>query len=539
MFDNRKFFPANASLCKEVTLQAANGSVDRPSSGLYVWCLRSEETLQELATFNAEQPVVKIQNVSKVYRLWNSPHERFRFGLWSQMPPWAPAKLRHLAQRKKQQLGREFKALDDVSFEAGRGEVIGILGRNGSGKSSLLQIIAGTLLPTSGSVAANGRITALLELGSGFNPDFTGRENVFLNGAIFGFSRQEIEARLDEILSFAELQAFIDQPVKTYSSGMAVRLAFAVQVLLDPQILIVDEALSVGDVFFQQKCYEHMRTLVSRGVSVLLATHDFGAVYQFCDRALVLNRGAIVFIGSASEAVRKFYYLVGPGSKSGRTEQTAEFAQNSGVRRTENERALSFRKNRTLDWPEAGLFSAVEIECHDKSDGALCLRYCVLDKNGDSATVFEQGETARIFFEFLLHEDCAVVSTGFSLKDRFGQIVHAKHAIQSGAFSSLPYGKKDELIRCLAEVSLDLEPSQYTLEFGMVGTSLSRSDLLSRQFLDLQTFNSCTHRLCGTKPVCAVYVTLKTSYTGLQLTHYGLVNLPSKVECENVLNYEA
>ena len=188
--------------------------------------------------------------------------------------------------------------------------MLALLGRNGSGKSTLLQIIAGTLPPSSGHVAVSGRVTALLELGSGFNPEFTGRDNVYLNAAILGYSKEETDQRFQEIIAFSELKDFINQPLKFYSSGMAVRLAFAVQVLLEPQILLVDEALAVGDVFFQQKCYTYMRSLIQKGVSVILATHDFHAVQQFCDRALVLREGEVAFLGDATVGTKQFHYLV-------------------------------------------------------------------------------------------------------------------------------------------------------------------------------------------------------------------------------------
>jgi lipopolysaccharide transport system ATP-binding protein len=501
---------------------------------MYVCDLALLATPQAIDKVDPDQFALKVENVSKVYHLWDSPTARLRFGIWSQVPAWAPRKLQVLAQRRKRELGQNFAALDGVSLEVRRGEVIGILGRNGSGKSTLLQIIAGTLSPTSGRVAVNGRITALLELGSGFNPEFTGRENVFLNAVILGFSRQQTEARMDEILQFSELGEFIDQPVKTYSSGMVVRLAFAVQVLLDPQILIVDEALAVGDIFFQQKCYDHMQTLVGRGASVLLATHDFGAVYQFCDRVLVLNQGAIVFVGKPDEGVRKFSYLVGPGSRTGRTKESRATTHIGDVTSAEDERLLFSRRTRKLKWPEPSVFASLTEDDHEINERASCVGYCVLDKDYQSRTAYEQGETAMIFFEFLLREDLATVSPAFTLKNRLGQIIHGKHAIQSDTFRSLPYGKKGERIRCATEITLDVEPAQYTLGFGMVEILLPRSDLVTRRFLQLQEFVACSQRICTTKPTCIISVSLKASYTGLQLDHFGLVNLPSKVECENV-----
>jgi lipopolysaccharide transport system ATP-binding protein len=510
------------------------GSVDLLNPSLYVCGLIQNEESGNPEALAAKKAAVLVRDISKIYHLWSSPTERFRFGLWSQVPAWAPIKLQNLAQKRKQQLGREFKALDNVSFDVRRGEVIGILGRNGSGKSTLLQVIAGTLSPTTGRVSVEGRITALLELGSGFNLEFTGRENVYLNASILGFTRQQTDGKLEAILRFSELADFIDQPVKTYSSGMAVRLAFAVQVLLDPQILIVDEALAVGDVFFQQKCYEHMRKLVDSGVSILIATHDFRAVFQFCDRALVLHEGSIVFAGDAVEAVKKFNYLVSPGPKSVKMEPSAKPLGETKTRFPDAELESPSPRRSEMPWPDTSLFSPLGPEQQDKDDLAECVRYSVLDEDGVSTSAFEYGEVANLFFEFVMHADFQIVSAGFTLKDRFGQSVHAKHAIQSGTFGSLPYARKNERIRCAAEVTLNVEPGQYTLGFVMMAIDMRRSDLDVRSSLDLVTFNACHHRVGSTKPVCIIDVGPRTSYTGLQLEHYGLANLPSKVRCVNV-----
>src|SRR5690349_16399189 len=216
---------------------------------------------------------LRVRDVSKMYRIYDNPQDRLK---------------RMLFRRRRDSYGHEFWALRDVSFEVKKGQAIGVLGRNGSGKSTLMQIIAGTLAPTAGDVWVNGRVSALLELGSGFNPEFTGRENVFLNGAILGIPREEMERRFDDIAAFADIGEFIDQPVKMYSSGMFVRLAFAVQACLEPDVLIVDEALAVGDVFFTQKCFRRMGELIDRGTAVVLVTHDVAAVSQFCQQVMVL-----------------------------------------------------------------------------------------------------------------------------------------------------------------------------------------------------------------------------------------------------------
>jgi lipopolysaccharide transport system ATP-binding protein len=238
----------------------------------------------------ANNPVIRLQDLSKCYYIYARPEDRLKQSLW----------------RGKKQFYREFWALRNVSFEVQKGEAVGIIGRNGSGKSTLLQLIAGTLNPTAGDVEVNGRAAALLELGSGFNPDFTGRENVYLNGAILGLSNDEVDRRYSDIVAFADIGDFIDQPVKTYSSGMIVRLAFAVSVCVEPDILIVDEALAVGDMAFQLKCMERLDQLTRSGTTLLFVSHDIATVKTFCQRAVYLVSGQVKAIGSASDMVELY-----------------------------------------------------------------------------------------------------------------------------------------------------------------------------------------------------------------------------------------
>ena len=241
---------------------------------------------------------LRVEHLSKCHSIYAHPRDRLKQFL---LPP-----VQRLFGGAGRQYFQEFWALRDVSFEVRRGESVAIIGRNGSGKSTLLQMISGTLSPTTGTVQTSGRIAALLELGSGFNPDFTGRENVFLNGVILGLTVREIEERLDSILAFADIGHFIDQPVKTYSSGMYVRLAFAIQVHVQPEILIVDEALSVGDFFFQQKCYARIRAMREDGLTLLFVSHDMGTVRDLCQRSVYLQRGRAVFIGESPQAIRRY-----------------------------------------------------------------------------------------------------------------------------------------------------------------------------------------------------------------------------------------
>ncbi len=234
---------------------------------------------------------ISVKDISKSFEIYAKPVHR----LWQML----------FAGRRC--FYREFKALQNIDFDVRRGECVGIIGRNGAGKSTLLQIIAGTLRSSSGSCTLSGRVAALLELGSGFNPEFSGKDNVFLNAAVLGFSREQTEARYQEILDFADIGDFIDQPVKTYSSGMLVRLAFAVQVMLDPDVLIVDEALAVGDIFFQQKCFARLKKLTSQGTTILFVSHDIALVKSLCSRAVYLKEGKLAAFGPAAEVCDMYY----------------------------------------------------------------------------------------------------------------------------------------------------------------------------------------------------------------------------------------
>ena len=218
---------------------------------------------------------------------------------------------------------RDFEALKGISFEVGRGECVGIIGLNGSGKSTLLKILTGVVQPTSGSVRTEGRIAALLELGAGFNPEYTGLENIYLNTLLMGMSREETDKRLQEILDFADIGEFIYQPVKIYSSGMFVRLAFSIAVTVEPDILIIDEALSVGDVFFQQKCYQKIREM-SEHATVLIVSHDLNSITKFCKRLLVLNNGVLIFDGEAGQAVTEYFKIRQGSVLSGKVREQIE-----------------------------------------------------------------------------------------------------------------------------------------------------------------------------------------------------------------------
>lgn len=256
----------------------------------------------EAIVSNSDNIAISARDLGKCYLLWNNPKDRLKHSLRANLAKFCPIpqKCYH----------SEFWALRDVSFDVAKGETVGIIGRNGSGKSTLLQVICGTLAPTTGTFEAQGRISALLELGSGFNPEFTGRENVYMNASILGLSQEEIDEKYESIVAFADIGGFVEQPVRTYSSGMVVRLAFAVAASVEPDILVVDEALAVGDVLFQNKCYRKFHEIKEAGHTIFFVTHSPDLIVRHCNRAILLEAGRLHYLGDPKEAVNRYLDLM-------------------------------------------------------------------------------------------------------------------------------------------------------------------------------------------------------------------------------------
>jgi lipopolysaccharide transport system ATP-binding protein len=350
-------------------------------------------------------PPIRLDAISKCYRIFQNPQDRFKQALLDRFQGV-------LGRKSASPLYSEHWALRDVSFELQPGEAVGILGRNGAGKSTLLQIIAGTLEPSAGTVQTKGRITALLELGSGFNPEFTGRENVFLNAQILGLSREEALARFDDIASFADIGDFIYQPVKTYSSGMTMRLAFAVQTVLDPDVLIVDEALSVGDAKFQEKCFRKLRTLREGGTSILFVSHDINAVTSFCDRALLFDAGQLVNSGKPIDVSKAYLeILYGPPKQS--TEEAADTA--SKLLTTGLDSNLNRESENNQDLPKVK--AAQERFGNRKVE---ILSVCIHDEQGLNVDFLISGRNYRIIQTVLVHESISDLASGFVIRNKRG-----------------------------------------------------------------------------------------------------------------------
>lgn len=335
--------------------------------------------------------VVRIRDAGKCYHMYDRPADRLKQALL----------------RWRRTYFREFWAVRGVSLELRRGEAVGIIGRNGSGKSTLLQMIAGTLAPTEGSVEVAGRVAALLELGSGFNPEFSGRDNVHLNGAILGLSRREVDERFDAIASFADIGPFIDQPVKTYSSGMLVRLAFAVQVQLEPDVLIVDEALAVGDALFQKRCFQRLEQLRNQGVTLLFVSHDQESVRTLTSRALLLHEGRPRALGPSGEVVLEYRRLL----------HEAELAWGAGqARKAAAERASMSSATTLAAGATASRSDALSFGTLD----ACVERVQVLDGAGEPASVFRPGDPVRVRIACVINKDATNLNVGLRIRNKQG-----------------------------------------------------------------------------------------------------------------------
>jgi lipopolysaccharide transport system ATP-binding protein len=367
-----------------------------------------------------------------------------------------------MLRRGHRQYFREFWALKDISFEIRRGETIGIIGRNGSGKSTLLQMICGTLNPTSGTIQTQGRITALLELGSGFNTEFTGRENIYMNGAVLGLSKEEMDACYENIVAFADIGDFINQPVKTYSSGMVVRLAFAVQAMVGPDILVVDEALAVGDAKFQAKCFDRLKQLKERGTSILLVTHSAEQIVTHCTQAILLNDGLMVEKGEPKRVVNRYMDILFGKEKKEINASEADFEPIVAKEGAIHE----FPLNNSQD-----VFSSRPgYNPHEYrwGDGTATIQdfYLVADgKPYPSALSTGQKITLAVSIRFL--EDLVRPILGITIKNKEGVTIYGVNSETLSVDEFKIYGQQGTVIQAVAEFTCRLAQGDYFISLGV------------------------------------------------------------------------
>jgi lipopolysaccharide transport system ATP-binding protein len=386
---------------------------------------------------------IKVQNLSKCYHIYENPRDRLK--------QFVAPRLQRMTWQAPKQYFREFWALKDVSFEVKKGETVGIIGRNGSGKSTLLQMICGTLTPTSGSIETNGRIAALLELGSGFNPEFTGRENVNMNASVLGLSQEEIDARFDDIIAFADIGDFIDQPVKTYSSGMYVRLAFAVVVYVDADILIIDEALSVGDAFFQAKCMSRLKHIVDIGTTILFVSHDINTVKALCSRALFLDHGIGRAFGQTSDVAQIY-------SKEWVQQANALHLKLNSDGQDDAVSVITEYQPERLDLPTELVFSGRSGTEHAQYIVFQC--FCGIEPIG--LLPLEFGSTLRLVSLIEIKETCDQLVVSIHIKDRNNQhLVGFNSGVMAGLYDRL--WQQGEKFQVEFEFPIRLQQGRYSI----------------------------------------------------------------------------
>ncbi len=369
---------------------------------------------------------IEVKHLDKMYKLYNKPSDRLREALGFKVPV------------------REHYALRDVNFEVKRGETVGIIGTNGSGKSTILKIITGVLNPTAGEVKVDGRISALLELGAGFNMEYTGIENVYLNGTMMGFSKEEVDARLQDILDFADIGDFVYQPVKSYSSGMFVRLAFAVAINIDPEILIVDEALSVGDVFFQAKCYRKFEEFKKMGKTILFVSHDLSSISRYCDRVILLNKGVKLEEGSPKQMVDMYKQLL-VGQDPAKAEEKKEEQKES--------------------WRQQFQVNPNMLEYGTKL--AEIVDFAVLDDKDRCTNTIEKSSSFRIRMKVVFHQDIQEPIIAYTFKDIKGTEITGTNTLFEK--KSVEHSQAGDSCTVTFEQEMFLQGGEYLLSFGCTG----------------------------------------------------------------------
>lgn len=400
---------------------------------------------------------ISVKDVTKIYRLYDKPIDRLKESL----------SLTHKEYHK------DFFALNKISFAVEKGQTMGIIGTNGSGKSTILKIITGVLTPTSGSVEVNGKISALLELGAGFNMEYTGIENIYMNGTMMGYSRKEMEKKLQDILDFAEIGDFVYQPVKTYSSGMFVRLAFALAINVEPEILIVDEALSVGDVFFQAKCYRRMEEIRKSGTTILMVTHDMGSIIKYCDRVVLLNKGEFIAEGEAGHMVDLYKKILAGQMDSLRE----ELAREKEDEQEENLLSELFQPKMGLDEEAAAPAAAdklmkeqITINTHrtEYGDGrAEIYDLGLLDERKNLTNLLLKGETFTIRECIRFAADIEAPIFTYTIKDKKGTELTGTNTMYEGT-EIQPVKAGDEYMVEFTQ-KMNLQGGEYLLSMSCTG----------------------------------------------------------------------
>jgi ABC-type polysaccharide/polyol phosphate transport system ATPase subunit len=455
--------------------------------------------------------VVKVNNLGKQFKIYSSP--------WGRALEWATW--------GKKTYHKDFGALHGISFEVKKGECLGIIGPNGAGKSTLLKILTRSLYPTTGTFQISGNVLSLLELGTGFNWELTGRQNIYRSSQLLGFPKLFVSERIQNIQEFADIGDFFDRPIKIYSSGMYIRLAFAMFVSLQPEVLVVDEGLAVGDIFFQQKCYKRLEDLIRQGTTLILVTHDITVVSQFCNSAMVLDHGYCIFHGDPITAIRKFFAL----QKGSLTPPLVFGETTKGL--VSDQGSVPYKNHGSgFRWPSQEAFLSLSTVLAEGLGAAECTAIALCDKENNPCQVFQMGQDAFFYYEFLILEDIQVPIGGLTIVNDKNIFVHGKNTLQH-ALEVPPHVPKGTRLRFRQKVTLDVGPGEYTFVLG-----LATIDPIDYRHAKDMSLEALTQRITRVLSIGrAGHFVVTPCRDCMALPHHGLCNLPGQCDMMILLSF--
>lgn len=456
-----------------------------------------------------EKNVLKVENLRKYFKIY--PSERERIKEWMTLG-------RRISHKK-------FLALDNISFQVRRGEFLGIIGPNGAGKSTLLKIITGVLDPTEGTYTTNGKVLSLIELSGGMEDQITGRENIIRSAQLLGFPSDYIRERMVQIEEFADLGGFFDRPLYMYSSGMRIRLAFSLFAFLESDVLILDEVLAVGDIFFKQKCYARLEQLIERKTAIVLVTHSTSLVRQYCDRVIVLNQGEIIYNGEPVEAIKKYFRLLQGNKKISISSIDAEKEDEFLPEDVFMEAPAYDEETPIFGWPTNANFNNQPLKKAARTKLAELTRLAVCNKKGKSSQVFEEGEDVYFYFEYQIFKNMGVPIVVIDLLTQRNLLVHSKNSLQYGLKPIAKIYKKD-ILRYKQKIKLDISPNRYIV--GVHLFTLNYDDFSNIEFMSMQEFNEKRIPIVRVMQACMIEVLPRDSVGG-RLSR-GICNLSGELQ---------
>jgi len=457
-----------------------------------------------------DEIVLRVENLSKTFKIY----------------PSAAGRVKEWLTFGRRSYHKNFVALENVSFEVRKGDFLGIIGPNGAGKSTLLKIITGVLEATSGTYKTTGKVLSLLELSGGMDADLTGRENIIRSAQLLGFPEGYVENRMEQIAEFAELGDFFDQPLGVYSSGMRIRLAFSMFAFLECDVLILDEVLAVGDIFFRQKCYARLEELIAQHTAIILVTHSTGTVRQYCDDVIVLDKGKIYYHGTANESIQKYFEI--KKDQGIKISISDTYVEEDFVPETKR---LQEKKTATWEWPVDSAFNENELPTKSENERTRLMYLSVRDEQGNPCRVFQQGATACFYFAYQAKKNMGIPIAGINLFTVKNLLIHSKNSIQLNAEHPRNV-KSGDIIRYKQLLKLDLAPGSYIFNLSL--SAMHPSDFDDKENFSVAEFKEKLIHVIGIKPAGAIEVISHAQNQTIGL-HGGICNLDGELYTQIVL----